>query len=146
MEQAERRHLATTWMGAWLLLLGMPAMALPERVDNAVRSLPPQVQEDVNDIARQLLKVQDSNAELSCPKAVENARWGVETMLEVGERNLRDGYLSRVDYDRMATPLKAQLEGLTLADCENASGARHEFYRCMSSDYNHVMACAKAHE
>ncbi|MGX5729437.1 hypothetical protein ACWKWK_02775 [Pseudoxanthomonas beigongshangi] len=133
-------------MGAWLLLLGMPAMALPERVDNAVRSLPPQVQEDVNDIARQLLKVQDSNAELSCPKAVENARWGVETMLEVGERNLRDGYLSRVDYDRMATPLKAQLEGLTLADCENASGARHEFYRCMSSDYNHVMACAKAHE
>ncbi len=146
MEQAERRHLATTWMGAWLLLLGMPAMALPERVDNAVRSLPPQVQEDVNDIARQLLKVQDSDAELSCPKAVENARWGMETMLEVGERNLRDGYLSRVDYDRMATPLKAQLEGLTLADCENASGARHEFYRCMSSDYNHVMACAKAHE
>jgi len=145
MKQAERRHAATTWMGAWLLLLGTPAMALPEGADNAVRTLPPQVREDVNDIALQLLKVQDSGAELSCPRAVENARWGVETMLEVGERNLQDGYLSRVDYDRMAMPLKAQLEGLTLADCGNADGARREFYRCMSSDYNHVMACAKAH-
>ncbi len=46
----------------------------------------------------------------------------------------------------MAAPLNAQRERLTLADCEDATGARREFYRCMSSDYNHVMACATAHE
>lgn len=146
MKQAGWRVAAMTWTGAWLLLLGMPAMALPERADGAVRSLPPQVREDVNAITLQLLKVQDADVELSCPKAVENARWGLETMLEVGERNLQDGYLGRADYDRMAAPLKTRLETLTLADCENAAGARREFYRCMSSDYNHVMACAAAHE
>lgn len=150
-EDAMKRHgrrdaIGLRLAGLMLLAVGFPASAWPADPGGAVRTLPSQVREDVNDIARQLLKVRDDDVELACPKAVENARWGVETMLEVGERNLQDGYLGRADYDRMAAPLKTRLETLTLADCENATGARREFYRCMSSDYNHVMACATAHE
>lgn len=111
--------------------------------DSPTRALPEQVQADVNAIAAQMLEIRPDDVELSCPKAVENARWGVDTMLEVGERNMQGGYLSRTDYEATAAPLRAQLETLTVQDCEASSGGRQAFYRCMTSDYNHVLACAK---
>jgi hypothetical protein len=76
---------------------------------------------------------------------VENARWGVETMLEVGEKNLRGGYMTQAAYDAVTPALNALLGVLSLQDCEAATGARRDFYQCMSSDYNHVLACGKAH-
>lgn len=106
------------------------------------KQLPTQVKEDVEAIATQLLKVQDSDTELACEKAVENARYGMETMLEVGQRNRDGGYLTAADFDRLAGPIKERLVTTTLADCQTAQGTRQAFYRCMSSDYNHVIACA----
>jgi len=97
-------------------------------------------------VAGQLLQVQDADAGLDCARAVDNARSGLETMLEVGEKNARDGYLPRAQYQATAIKLKAFLDGVTAQDCAAASGSRQAFYRCMSSDYNHVMACAKRHE
>lgn len=142
-----KRRASTLTAGAWLLSACAAAIAMPDSPGQttATRELPPQVREDVEAITRQLLQVRDTDHGLSCARAVDNARSGVETMLEVGQRNLDGGYLGRADFDRMAAPLRTQLEALTLADCEGASGARREFYRCMSSDDNHVIACAKAH-
>lgn len=111
--------------------------------DTAPKTLPPKVKEDVEAITAQLLQVRGEPVELSCPKAVENARYGIETMLEVGQRNRDGGYLSAADYERMAGPIKQELDRLSLADCEAAQGGRQDFYRCMSNDYNHVLACAK---
>jgi len=148
MEGGGKHHASMLTVGAWLLSACAAAIAMPDSPGQttATRELPQQVREDVDAITRQLLQVRDTDNELSCARAVDNARSGVETMLEVGQRNLDGGYLGRADFDRMAAPLRTQLEALTLADCEGATDARHEFYRCMSSDYNHVIACAKAHE
>ena len=87
----------------------------------------------------------DADAPLACGKAVDNARYGVETMLEVGEKNLRAGYMTQAAYDGMAPAPRSLLAALSLQDCESASGVRRDFYQCMSSDYNHVLACGKAH-
>jgi len=113
--------------------------------DEAPRTLPADVQADVEAIAGHLTQVNDTDAALACGEAVDNARYGVETMLEVGEKNLRAGYMTQAAYDSMAPALRSLLATLSLQDCESASGARRDFYQCMSSDYNHVLACGKAH-
>ena len=68
----------------------------------ATRALPADVQAEVTAIAEHLSKVGDPTPALTCDKAVENARWGVETMLEVAGKNLRSGYLSQADHDAVA--------------------------------------------
>lgn len=100
---------------------------------------------DAEALAREMLKVQDGSPELACPKAVQNARYSVETMLDVGARNVQGGYLEAAEFDKAAVPLRAMLPLLTVADCEAARGNKRAFYRCMSSDYNHALACGKAH-
>ena len=109
------------------------------------RTLPAEVQADVNAIAVQLAQVSDTDVALACDKAVENARYGVETMLEVGEKNLRAGYMTQAAYDAVTPALQSLLNVLTVQDCDAANGTRRAFYQCMSSDYNHVVACGKAH-
>lgn len=137
--------------GTLLLCLGMGAAAHAQEqtqaapaaaADAPAKQLPDPVKQDVEAIATHLLKVQDSDTELACEKAVENARYGMETMLEVGQRNRDGGYLTAADFDRLAAPIKARLVTTTLADCQSAQGTRQAFYRCMTSDYNHVIACA----
>lgn len=132
-----------------LAAIAWPAAAWPEAAapsSQEVRKLPENVRKDVDDIARHLLEVQRTDVELACGKAVENARWGLQTMLEVGERNMAGGYLSRADFEASAGPLRTMLAGITDDDCNAATGSRQAFYRCMSSDYNHVMACARQME
>lgn len=109
------------------------------------RPLPPGTQEMAESAAQALLQVRDEDAALSCARAVENAHGGLDTMLEVGRKNMDDGYLRRADFEATAKTL-TQLRGqLSLGDCQTAGGEKQAFYRCMSSDYNHVMACATRH-
>jgi hypothetical protein len=109
------------------------------------QALSPELKQEINQLAQGLTRVQQDGVPLACDKAVKNARWGVETMLEVGERNMQGGYLARADYEATAKSLNALLVQLTLPDCEAATGTRRDFYQCMSSDYNHVYGCGKAH-
>ena len=111
----------------------------------APRTLPSEVQADADAIAEQLAQVRDTDTSLSCVKAVANARYGVETMLEVSGKNLHDGYMTQAAHDALAPALQQLLGVLDVQDCETASGTRRDFYQCMSSDYNHVLACGKAH-
>lgn len=130
-----------------LALMLVPAAAFAQQpssteTDAQVRA---RAQQDAEQIAQQLLKVRDEPTELECAKAVENARYGVETMLEVGEKNVKGGYMKPEQFASAAAPLRALLPQLTVADCEAAKDNKRAFYQCMSSDYNHVMACAQAH-
>lgn len=109
------------------------------------RPLPPGTQEMAENVAQALLQVRDEDAELSCTRAVANAHGGLDTMLEVGRRNMDDGYLRRADFETTASTL-TQLRGqISVGDCQTAGGEKQTFYRCMSSDHNHVMACATRH-
>lgn len=113
--------------------------------EDATKQLPPDVQATVDGIAQGLLQVQETDVELSCGKAVENARYGLETMLEVGQKNADGGYIDRAGFEAQAVKLRAALAEVTPQDCAAATGEKQAFYRCMSSDYNHVAACANAH-
>ena len=110
-----------------------------------VKSLPLETQKAVNEIAQSLMQVNDTDTALSCDKAVENARYGLETMLEVGQKNADGGYIDRAGFEAQAVKLRAALAEVTPQDCAAATGEKQAFYRCMSSDYNHVTACASAH-
>ena len=138
--QRRRRHAIAAV--ASLLLLSASAYG---QDTSSPRTVPPEVQADVNAIAAHLAQVSDTDVALACDKAVDNARYGVETMLEVGEKNLRGGYMTQAAYDAVTPALQSLLNVLTVQDCEAASGTRRDFYQCMSSDYNHVLACGKAH-
>ncbi|MGE8215865.1 hypothetical protein D3C87_301940 [compost metagenome] len=136
-------------MLATLLILSLAAVAQaaapatqPARDATGARA---QAVADADQLAAALLAVHDADAALACPKAVENARYSVETMLEVGQKNVQGGYLPAADFERSAVPLRALLPQIRLDDCEAAQGNRRAFYRCMSSDYNHALACARAH-
>lgn len=142
------------WTAAALaLVLALPlasraATADPDAAQpppTGIQALPPEVKRDAEDIARHLATVQDEDTALDCPKAVENARYGVQTMLEVGAKNVAGGYLPAETFTAMATPMRTLLAGLTEADCTAATGNKRAFYQCISSDYNHVLACGKAH-
>lgn len=109
------------------------------------RPLPPGTREMAESAAQAMLQVRDEDAELSCTKAVENAHGGLDTMLDVGRRNMDDGYLRRPDFETTAKTLTELRGQLSLDDCQTASGEKQAFYRCMSSDHNHVMACATRH-
>ena len=128
-----------------LSLLSATASAAEPALTETDAQVRARAQQDAEQIAQQLLKVQEQPAELDCAKAVENARYGVETMLEVGEKNVKGGYMKPEQFASAAAPLRALLPQLTVADCEAAKDNKRAFYQCMSSDYNHVMACAQAH-
>lgn len=139
---------STRWTGraaAVFLLLALSPMVSAADDTTTAPSARDRAVADADQIAQQLLKVRDGENELNCAMAVENARYGVETMLEVGEKNVRGGYLEAEQFNASAAPLRALLPQLTTADCEAAEGNKRAFYKCMSGDYNHVLACGKAH-
>lgn len=133
------------WKAAVALAAMALAFAASAQVRDGKKTLPPEVQESVDEIAKSLTQVQDPDVELSCGKAVDNARHGLETMLEVGQKNTDDGYMKREEFEATAAQLRTFMTQLTEADCSAASGEKQAFYRCMSSDYNHVTACAAQH-
>ena len=142
---ASARRIPRTLVRLALPVLSLTSAAAGAQADASLRTRPAQVQADVAAIAEHLSSVQEAAPALDCDKAVENARWGVDTMLEVSGKNLRSGYLSQAAYDAATPALEALLAVLTVQDCQAATGARRDFYQCMSSDYNHVYACGKAH-
>lgn len=145
MTQSSPRRRRLLRYASFAALFLMANHALGHEDGPAARALPADVQAEVNAIAEHLSLVSDPAPALVCDEAVENARWGVETMLEVAGKNLRSGYLSQADHDAAAPQLKALLAVLTMGDCAAATGERRAFYQCMSSDDNHVYACGKAH-
>lgn len=88
-----------------------------------------------------LKKVDSKTVPLSCSTAVENVRGQITTMLETGERNVKQGYVKAADYEGVAGKLRQAQAGTTLADCQSATGNKKLFYQCMSNDRNHAVGC-----
>lgn len=111
----------------------------------APRKLPRDVQDQVNGLAQGLTKTQPGKVPLSCGRAVSNATSGLDTMLETGDKNARDGYLTREQYEATAGKIRATRSHITVGDCESSTGVKRDFYQCISNDRNHVMGCAQQH-
>jgi len=85
-------------------------------------------------------------AELNCEKSVSNSHEGIDAMLGVGEKNYRDGYIPKEQYEKMAGELKKMMASITVSDCQSATGKQQGFYRCMSDDNSLFIACAQTHQ
>ena len=64
-------------------------------------------------------------------------------MLEVGQKNVRDGYMAQAEYDKKAPKIREARGKYSVSDCQASSGNKKLFYQCMSSSNNHVMGCDK---
>lgn len=88
-----------------------------------------------------LSKVHPKTEALSCERAVENVRDQLGTMMDVGQRNTKDGYITQAEYDTTTAKLRQAKSEISLADCNGSTGNKRAFYQCMSSSYNHVSGC-----
>lgn len=105
------------------------------------KKIPKDTQELMQGMEIALKKVDPKTVPLSCSTAVENVRGQITTMLETGERNVKQGYVKAADYQGVAGKLREAQAGTTLADCESATGNKKLFYQCMSNNRNHAVGC-----
>ena len=80
---------------------------------------------------------------LNCSSAVDNIHYQADLMLEVGQKNVRDGYMTQAAFDSTAPKIREAKGKYSLSDCQGASGKKKAFYQCMSSSKNHVTGCDK---
>ncbi len=108
---------------------------------NGTKKISKDVEELRDGLVKGLTKVDPKTEPLSCAKAVENVHDQLDAMLEVGQRNAKDGYVTQAEYDATAPKLRQAKSEISLTDCNGSTGNKRAFYQCMSSSYNHVIGC-----
>lgn len=88
-------------------------------------------------------KVDSKQAPLNCAAAVDNIKYQADLMLEVGQKNVRDGYMTQAAFDATAPKIREAKGKYSVSDCQGAAGNKKSFYQCMSSSKNHVTGCDK---
>lgn len=116
---------------------------LPAIGSEPLKQVDPEVQKSMEGMASALLNVKPVEGNFECDKSVANARDGMDTMLQVGRRNVETGYANSAEFEQTRPKLEQVMNSFSIEDCKAATGAKLEFYRCMSNDYNHVMGCGK---
>lgn len=108
------------------------------------------VSKDVEEFGEGLKKslgtVDSQQAPLNCAVAVDNIHYQADLMLEVGQKNVRDGYMTQAAFDATAPKIREAKGKYSVSDCQGASGNKKSFYQCMSSSKNHVTGCDKQHK
>jgi len=120
----------------------IPAKGKSEYNADGTKKVSKDVQELADGMAKSLKKVDPNNTPLNCATAVENIHYQANLMLEVAQKNVKDGYLSQADFDTTAPKVKQAKSETSVSDCSAATGAKRSFYQCMTSDRNHVTGCA----
>ncbi|WP_291518579.1 DUF4124 domain-containing protein [Acidovorax sp.] len=108
------------------------------------------VSKDVEEFGEGLKKslgtVDSKQVPLNCSVAVDNIHHQADLMLEVGQKNVRDGYMTQASFDSTAPKIREAKGKYSVADCQGASGNKKSFYQCMSSSRNHVTGCDKQYK
>ncbi|KQO24019.1 hypothetical protein ASF11_22520 [Acidovorax sp. Leaf76] len=113
---------------------------------DGTKKVPKDVEEFGEDMKKALQKVDGKQVPLNCSAAVGNIHDQADTMLEVGQKNVRDGYMSKAEFDKTAPKIREARGKYSVSDCQSSSGNKKLFYQCMSSSYNHVMGCDKQYK
>ncbi len=117
--------------------------AEPRYNADGTKKIPKDVQEFGEGLQKALGTVDSQTVPLNCTGAVANIHGQANTMLEVGQKNVRDGYMAQADFDKVAPKIREAKGRYSVADCQSASGNKRAFYQCMSSSRNHVTGCDK---
>lgn len=113
---------------------------------DGTKKIPKDVQEFGEGVKKALQTVDGKEVPLNCSAAVDNIHYQADQMLEVGQKNVRDGYMKQADFDKTAPKIREARGKYSLSDCQSSSGNKKLFYQCMSNSYNHVMGCDKQHK
>jgi hypothetical protein len=113
----------------------------PQYNADGTKKIPKGVEELRDGLAKGLSKVDPKTEALSCVKAVDNVRYQLDLMLEVGQRNTKDGYITQAEFDTTAAKVRQARSEISLMDCDGATGNKRAFYQCMSNNRNHVSGC-----
>ena len=92
---------------------------------------------------KSLETVDSKQVPLNCATAVGNIHYQADLMLEVGQKNVRDGYMTQAAFDGSAPKIREAKGKYSVGDCQGASGNKKSFYQCMSSSRNHIAGCDK---
>lgn len=109
---------------------------------DGTKKIPKEVEEFGQGMAKALGTVDKKQVPLNCGAAVGNIHGQADTMLEVGQKNVRDGYMTQADFDKAAPKIRSTRGQYSVGDCQGASGNKKSFYQCMSNNSNHVTGCA----
>ncbi|UXY15067.1 DUF4124 domain-containing protein [Chitiniphilus purpureus] len=107
-----------------------------------VKPINKETQEFAEALGKSLLKTKQAST-LNCTQAVKDGQSGIDSMLEVGRKNYKDGYVAKDQYDRFNTQLNQARGRFSVGECQSSSGRARDFYLCLSNPNNHVMGCMK---
>lgn len=113
---------------------------------DGTKKIPKDVEEFGEGVKKALQTVDGKQVPLNCAAAVDNIHYQADQMLEVGQKNVRDGYLAKAEFDKVAPKIRETRGKYSVVDCQGASGNKKLFYQCMSSSNNHVTGCDKQHK
>lgn len=122
---------------------GSSAKGKQEYNPDGTKKIPKDVAEFGEALKDSLGKVDSQQAPMNCAAAVDNIRYQADLMLEVGQKNVRDGYMTQAAFDATAPKIREAKGKYSVSDCQSASGNKKSFYQCMSSSKNHVTGCDK---
>lgn len=108
---------------------------------DGTKKIPEGVKEMAEGLRKSLGTVDSKQVPMNCAVAVSNIHYQADLMLEVGQKNVRDGYMTQAAFDTTAPKIREAKGKYSVGDCQSASGNKKSFYQCMSSNYNHVTGC-----
>lgn len=82
----------------------------------------------------------------SCGRAVNNGQDWIDSMIQVGRRNLETGHMSRSEHDKGLSELNQMKASITVGNCEQATGKTKRFYECLADITNHLSLCGQRHQ
>lgn len=109
---------------------------------DGTKKVPKEVAEMAQGLHKSLSTVDGKTEPLQCATAVGNIRSQADTMLEVGQKNVRDGYMTQAAYEGTAAQIREAKGKYSAGDCQSSTGNKRSFYQCMSSSRNHIMGCS----
>ncbi len=125
---------------------GASAKAGQQYNPDGTKKISKDVEEFGEGLKKSLGTVDSKQVPLNCAVAVDNIHYQADLMLEVGQKNVRDGYMTQAAFDATAPKIREAKGKYSVSDCQGASGNKKSFYQCMSSSKNHVTGCDKQYK
>jgi len=125
---------------------GAAAKSQPQFNPDGTKKVSKDVQEFGEGLKKSLGTVDGKQVPLNCAVAVDNIHYQADLMLQVGQKNVNDGYMTQADFDKTAPKIRESKGQYSTGDCQGSSGNKKLFYECMSSSRNHISGCSQKYK
>ena len=116
------------------------------RSSSGSRSVSKETQDAAEDFAQAIVGASSKASDLDCAKAVENGRYSIDTMLEVGRKNVKDGHMPQQQYDETSKLLRQVRRSVSVSECNSSKGSVRDFYLCLSNPASHIVGCGEQYD